>query len=156
MERPVDVNLHIDSDFPDSMPRIAVSRDIAGPCVKSAVPRPSNAAKAFTSAMDNWDVEAADAAVAGSLRVDLAGATTPAVFEFDRNGDWSTNNLRIDIGDLTSMFTTVDADTVAASVESDEDTVATEADLTARYFAARRDGLAPGVPGRLVTAERRP
>ena len=30
----------------------------------------------------------------------------------------------------------------------------TEADLTERYFADRRDGLRPGVPGRIVTAER--
>lgn len=30
---------------------------------------------------------------------------------------------------------------------------ATEADLTARYFAGRRDGLKPGLPARLITAE---
>ena len=32
---------------------------------------------------------------------------------------------------------------------------ATEADLTDRYFEKRRDGMKPGVPGRIVTAERR-
>jgi methyltransferase (TIGR00027 family) len=32
---------------------------------------------------------------------------------------------------------------------------ATEQDLTARYFEGRADGLAPGVPARLVVAERR-
>jgi methyltransferase (TIGR00027 family) len=32
---------------------------------------------------------------------------------------------------------------------------ATEADLTARYFSGRGDGLKPGVPGRIITAERR-
>jgi O-methyltransferase involved in polyketide biosynthesis len=32
---------------------------------------------------------------------------------------------------------------------------ATERDLTARYFEGRADGLAPGVPARLIVAERR-
>ena len=32
---------------------------------------------------------------------------------------------------------------------------ASEVDLTARYFEGRRDGLKPGVPGRIITAERR-
>lgn len=32
---------------------------------------------------------------------------------------------------------------------------ASEVDLTARYFEGRKDGLKPGVPGRIITAERR-
>ena len=32
---------------------------------------------------------------------------------------------------------------------------ATEEDLTARYFSSRSDGLKPGVPGRILTAQRR-
>jgi len=32
---------------------------------------------------------------------------------------------------------------------------ATEVDLTMRYFGGRRDGLKPGVPGRIITAKRR-
>ncbi len=48
-----------------------------GPVNESAVPRPSKAAAAFTTAMDNWDVEAADAAVAGLAR----GLGSNQVFE---------------------------------------------------------------------------
>ena len=32
---------------------------------------------------------------------------------------------------------------------------ATEEDLTTRYFSSRSDGLKPGVPGRILTAQRR-
>ena len=32
---------------------------------------------------------------------------------------------------------------------------ASEVDLTARFFEGRQDGLKPGVPGRIITAERR-
>src|SRR5436190_12176611 len=43
------------------------------PVDDSRVPTPAKAREAFTTAMDNWDVEAADAAVAGLARTATAG-----------------------------------------------------------------------------------
>ena len=82
-------------------------------------------------------------------------ATFPTI-DFDARRDWFVKHLaeqEAQGADLICMFQDAAKPGERKLVGFVLIEHATEADLFERYFAGRRDGFRPGVPGRLVTAE---